>query len=82
MPHHPLAPISGNIPHRKELETFERVVIGFAANGVTLPQIATQLSNWTSSEMFKGAFGCNLEASDSVQNPLIRSDFACTASKI
>jgi hypothetical protein len=30
----------------------------------------------------KGVFGCNLEASDSVQNPLIRSDFACTASKI
>ena len=28
----------------------------------------------------KGMFGCNLEASDSVQNLLIRSDFACTAS--
>ena len=33
-------------------------------------------------DMAKGVFGCNLEASDSVQNPLIRSDFACTASKI
>ena len=33
-------------------------------------------------EKTEGVFGCNLEASDSVQNPLIRSDFVCTASKI
>ena len=33
------------------------------------------------SQGLKGVFGCNLEASDSVQNPLIRSDFVCTASK-
>ena len=30
----------------------------------------------------KEMFGCNLEASDSVQNPLIRSNFAHTASEI
>jgi hypothetical protein len=33
-------------------------------------------------ELPKGVFGCNMEASDSVHNLLIRSDFVCTASKI
>jgi len=35
MPRPALAPISGNIPHRKELTPFERgVVIGYAGAGV------------------------------------------------
>jgi len=35
MPHYALAPISGNIPYRKELTYYKRgVVIGFARGGV------------------------------------------------
>jgi len=45
MPRHALAPISGNIPYRKELSRYERgVVVGFAGAGVAAPQIVTALS--------------------------------------
>jgi len=38
MPHRALAPISGNIPYKKELSRYKRgVVIGFAGAGVTAP---------------------------------------------
>ena len=44
MPRRALAPISGNIPRRKELTRYERgVVVGFAG-GVKASQIATELS--------------------------------------
>jgi len=45
MPRLALAPISGNIPRRKDLTRYKRgVVIGFAGTGVTAPQIVTELS--------------------------------------
>ena len=45
MPRRALAPISGNIPRRKELTCYERgVVVGFAGGGVKASQIATELS--------------------------------------
>jgi len=45
MPRRALAPISGNIPRRKELTRYERgVVVGFAGGGVKASQIATELS--------------------------------------
>ena len=45
MPRRTLAPISENIPRRKELTRYERgVVIGFGGVGVTASQIATKLS--------------------------------------
>ena len=36
---------------------------------------------WGLPKKFKGSFGSDLKASDSVQNTLIRSDLGCTASK-
>jgi len=45
MPRHALAPISGNIPHRKELSCYEKgVVVGFAGAEAIPPQIATELN--------------------------------------
>ena len=45
MPRRALAPISGNIPHHKELSSYDRgVVIGYAGGGATVPQIAIALS--------------------------------------
>ena len=45
MPRRALAPISGNIPHCKELSSYNRgVVIGYAGGGATVPQIAVTLS--------------------------------------
>ena len=45
MPRRALAPVSGNIPCRKELTRYERgVVIGFAGGGVKASQIATKLN--------------------------------------
>ena len=45
MPRRALAPISGNIPYRKELTHYKRgVVIGFARGGVKASQITTALS--------------------------------------
>ena len=45
MPRRARAPISGNIPRRKELTRYKRgVVIGFAGAGVTASQIVTELS--------------------------------------
>ena len=45
MPRHALAPISGNIPYRKELSLYKRgVVIGYTSGGATVPQIAIVLS--------------------------------------
>ena len=45
MPRRALAPISGNIPRRKELTRYKRgVVMRFARAGVTASQIATKLS--------------------------------------
>jgi hypothetical protein len=45
IPRRALAPISGNIPHRKELSRYKRgVVLGFAGAGVIPPKIATKLN--------------------------------------
>ena len=45
MPRRTLAPISGNIPYRKELTRYERgVVIGFTGVGVIASQIAIELN--------------------------------------
>jgi hypothetical protein len=45
MPRRALAPISGNIPRRKELSRCERgVVLGFAGAGVIPLKIATELN--------------------------------------
>ena len=45
MPRRALAPISGNIPRRKELTSYKRgVVLGFAEAGVIPPKIATELN--------------------------------------
>jgi hypothetical protein len=45
VPRYTLAPISGNIPYRKELNCYKRgVVLGFAGVGVIPPKIATELN--------------------------------------
>jgi hypothetical protein len=45
MPRRALAPISGNIPYRKELTLYDRgVVIGYGLAGATAPQIAIALN--------------------------------------
>jgi len=45
MPRRALAPISGNIPHHKELTPFKKgVVIGYAGAGVRASQIAIALN--------------------------------------
>jgi len=45
MPRRALAPISGNIPHRKELTPYDRgVVVGYGLAGVMAPQIAIVLN--------------------------------------